>query len=97
MLDIERLRLEHHEEPWLIGTRCNRCQNPWPCDTARLLTLLTPDVVAVAELMALGTGGAWSMGQNSSGKWFIVQAAAGEKQGYATTTELLAAVKAALT
>jgi hypothetical protein len=59
MLDIERLRREHVRccPRWPADDDgdhwCNGCGNPWPCDTFRLLEVLTPDVVAVAELLAL--------------------------------------------
>ena len=51
--DIERFRREHGpccDGPPDDGVvhQCIKCGTVWPCDTARLLEVLTPDVVAVA-------------------------------------------------
>ena len=99
---IERMRRVHVQRYWHSGrVSCSKCEQPWPCDTARLLEVLTPDVLAVAELMALASEDRWphGAGVTVSGpaplqwEWFED----GDTIHYADTpTELLAAVKAAL-
>ena len=96
---IERLRREHVRccpgDTDSDEHTCLECDNPWPCDIARLLEVLTPEVVAVAELMELGVSFRKDFFTGPRSRdWMWV--GNNDPICYNTPTKLLAAVKAAL-